>query len=129
MQQNHAKKKGGKTMAKRPKLTVEEIAEALRPSGGIISHAAESLGVHRSTISRRIARSEKLKAVLEDAKETALDIAESQLIELIKDGNLGAICFFLKCQGKHRGYVERQKIDANIGMTHDDWVKRLDELE
>ena len=116
-------------MAKRPKLTVDEIAEALRPSGGIISHAADSLGVHRSTISRRVAESEKLNAVLEEAKETALDIAEDKLMELVKNGNLGAICFFLKCQGKHRGYVERQKNDAKIGMTHDDWIKKLEELE
>ena len=70
-----------------------------------------------------------MKAVLEEVKETALDIAEDKLMGLIRDGNLGAICFFLKCQGKHRGYVERQKIDANIGMTHDDWIKKLDELE
>lgn len=114
-------------MATRTKLTVEEIAQALRPSGGIIAHAAESLGVHRSTISRRVAKSERLKAVLEEAKETALDIAEDKLMGLVKEGNLGAICFFLKCQGRHRGYVERQKIDANVGMTHEDWIKIMDE--
>jgi len=32
---------------------------------------------------------------------------ESKLLKLIDDGNPQAIMFFLKTQGKHRGYTER----------------------
>jgi hypothetical protein len=32
--------------------------------------------------------------------------------------------FFLKCKG---GYNERHEIDANVKMTHEQWVKELEE--
>ena len=43
--------------------------------------------------------------------ESSVDLAESKLIEAIKDGNLTAIIFFLKTQGKSRGYSERSEHD------------------
>ena len=48
-----------------------------------------------------------LKEVLSDAREDALDLAESKLMEAIRNGNLTAIIFFLKTRGKSRGYSER----------------------
>ena len=42
-----------------------------------------------------------------EARESALDEAESELMKLIRAGNLTAIIFFLKTQGKSRGYSER----------------------
>ncbi len=113
-------------MAKKPHLTVDKIAESLRATGGIISHAATALGVHRSTISRRIGRSEVLKAVMEEATEGALDIAEETLMNKIKEGNLTAVIFFLKTKGRGRGYIEKHHVEAEARMTHDSWVEILE---
>ena len=64
-----------------------------------------------------------LEAVRNEAKETLIDKVESKLIELIEKGEPSAIYFFLKCQVKHRGCVERQEIaksgpqDVKITIT------------
>lgn len=57
--------------------------------------------------------------MVDDVKAKYLDLAENKLLQKINDGDLGAICFYLKCQGKHRGYIERQQIDTTIsgGIT------------
>ena len=46
----------------------------------------------------------------------AIDLAESKLYEMIKSGDKIAIIFFLNCQGKARGYVERQELTGKEGV-------------
>jgi len=41
-----------------------------------------------------------------------LDNAESVLYKAVLNGEAWAVCFFLKCQGKSRGYIERQETVA-----------------
>jgi len=44
-----------------------------------------------------------------------VDWVEEQLIDRIRNKDTVAMIFFLKCQGKHRGWVERQEhANANI---------------
>ena len=73
--------------------------------------AGKKLNVHYTTISHRIAKSEKLQRIREEIQESYLDFTESQLIKKIGKGDLGAICFYLKCKGKGRGYIEKQQIE------------------
>ena len=54
---------------------------------------------------------EDFKEKIDAAKESLLDFAESKLMEIIKQGNVTALIFFLKTKGKKRGYVEKQEID------------------
>ena len=114
----------------------EKIAEALRASGGFLSAAGKMLGITGRGVGYRVNRSEYLQQVVSESKSKNLDIAESALIKLIKSGNIAAICFYLKCQGKHRGYVERsevnQKITAGSGVlvvpgvanSTEEWMKK-----
>jgi len=92
----------------REKFTLEQVEQALRAAYGNQSKAARMLNTNRSTINGYLNRYEYLRDVVAEAKEHALDIAEDQLMEKIKDGNMAAIIFFLKTQGKGRGYVEKQ---------------------
>ena len=41
-----------------------------------------------------------------------LDIAEDSLIKAVKGGEAWAVCFYLKCKGKARGYIERESVAA-----------------
>ena len=105
-------------------LTNEQIAEALQKAGGFVSHAAKQLGVVNSAIHNRIARSPELKTVLDDARCVHLDIAEVELLKAMKRGEAWAVCFFLKCQGKDRGYVEKQIVNNHIeGTLEVTWQK------
>ena len=88
-------------------LKIEQIEEALRANGGFISYAAKSLGITYQAVWNRIQKCPKLRQSYEEIRESYLDLAESKLLVKIREGDLGAICFFLKCQGKKRGYIER----------------------
>jgi hypothetical protein len=44
-----------------------------------------------------------------------VDVAESKLMAKIDAGDTTAIIFFLKTQGKGRGYVERQEVTGAEG--------------
>lgn len=88
-------------------LTVGQIESALKAKAGNIAAAAKALGVARSTLYRRIEKSPGLQDVLTDAREELVDIAESALRKEVLEGNITAIIFTLKTQGKGRGYVER----------------------
>jgi len=97
------------------KVSHDQIAEALRKSGGMITRAAELLHVDTSTISKRVSRSPKLQEIRTKVKMDTIEILESVLIEKAKGGDLGAICFYLKCQGKDQGWVERQEMKHDVG--------------
>jgi len=100
------KKKGG---AKR-KLTAAQLAKLIKEKRGNLSAVADAAGVARQTVYSTLQRSEKLKTVLEDAREALLDHAESSLYSQVLAGNTLATIFFLKTQGKRRGYVERHEV-------------------
>jgi hypothetical protein len=91
----------------RGKVTIKQCEDALRACGGFVTHAAKMLGISSSTLSYRVSTSERLQRVVAETKAEHLDLAESTLLKKIKAEDLGAICFYLKCQGKERGYIER----------------------
>ncbi len=97
------------------RITDKQIEHALKQTAGNVSQAAKALQVSRTTVHKRIARSEKLKEVLKDTREELVDIAESALRREVVDGNITAIIFTLKTQGKSRGYVERQEVTGADG--------------
>lgn len=73
--------------------------------GGRVAVAARRLGLSRSCLHDRIAKSEALKRTLELAREELLDEAEDALRTLIKAGDIQAVIFTLRTLGKKRGYV------------------------
>jgi hypothetical protein len=93
-----------------------KIAEMLLATAGIMSTAAARLGVNKSTICRRVQRSPVLQQALADASDRVLDLAETELFKSIQAGESWAVCFYLKCKGKHRGYVERSEITGAQGV-------------
>lgn len=97
------------------RVTDKALEEALRKSAGLFSAAAQMVGLDPSTVSRRVAKSENLKAVVSEALDKRLDVAESELLKAISRGEAWAICFFLKCKGKGRGYVERTEVTGGNG--------------
>lgn len=103
-----------KIKPKRAKLTVSDYEKALRATGGFLTHAAKKLGVSVPAVSQRIKKSARLQAVLEEIRGGMLDLAESKLKAAIKKGEAWAIAFYLKCQGKARGYIERAEYDHRV---------------
>lgn len=87
--------------------TIGIISEALRAAGGVITFAAQKLGIARSTLYSYLAACPELQQVRKDVDNETLDLAEGHLIKLIVAGDREAIKFYLRCKGKARGWVER----------------------
>ena len=102
-------------MANKNKYTYEQVKDAIKKAGGFISMACKSLGCTRKTIYNYLDKYPELKDVVNDIREHYLDIAEASLIQKVKDGNTTELLFYLKTQGKNRGYVEKQQLDLSSG--------------
>lgn len=86
-----------------------EYAQAITEAQGLISVAARRLGVSRSAVYNAVNRHKRVAEALEDTRERTTDLAEGKLYGKINDGDITAIIFYLKTQGKARGYIERQE--------------------
>jgi len=94
----------------KPKLDKVTVMRAMYDTGGIYEAIAKKLGVRRETIMEIIKNDELLQEVRKEEKQRMLDIAEMKLLSSIKMGESYAITFFLKTQGRDRGYQERTEI-------------------
>lgn len=97
------------------RVTDEMVEKALQATGGFLSLAAQRLGCSYRTVSRRVNASAKLQAAMAEICEKKLDVAEASLMKAIGTGESWAVCFYLKCKGKNRGYVERQEVTGRDG--------------
>ena len=100
-------------MNKSEQLKKERLLKALEKSLGIVSTACESLGISRTTYYKYYNEDKDFKRSVDSIGDIALDYAESQLFELIKEKNVTAIIFYLKTKGKKRGYIEKQEVSHN----------------
>ena len=99
------------------KITMDAASAALLKHYGNLSSAAKALKVARGTLYQFISRNPQLEDVRKLAKESLLDTAEDRLAGHIKGGDIRAITFYLKTQGKDRGYTERQEITGKDGAA------------
>ncbi len=97
---------------KKPERSV--IEQAIVKAFGNLSAASKSLGVDRVSLYKWIEQDGLEQAVVE-GRNSRLDFVEGKLDQKIDGGDTTAIIFFLKTQGKSRGYVERQEITGADG--------------
>ena len=110
------------------------VIEQLKKFNGFVHPAAQALGVDRSTLSHWIAKHPVVKQAVEEAIEVRLDVAEGALDQAIGKGEAWATCFFLKCRGQKRGYVEKQQIEFGGEVSHvhsvdlEDRIKKIQQV-
>lgn len=108
-------------------LTVKELAPLIEKYNGNLAMVARKCGVARGTLYRHLERSPELRAALQDARETMVDHVESRLYDNALKGDTTAVIFFLKTQGRMRGYSEKLELDVHQGKRPQDMTD--DELE
>lgn len=86
--------------------TDEEIVKAIFEHKGLMTFAADHLGITYTWIHKRISESLYLQEAMEYVREKRIDKAEDHLDKLVEKGNVTALIFFLKTIGKKRGYIE-----------------------
>lgn len=89
------------------RYTAQQMIDALHETKGMVSLAAKRLGCDPHTVYRYIREYPTVAHAQKLEREAMTDVAELALYKAIKDGEGWAVCFYLKCQGKERGYVER----------------------
>ena len=96
-------------------LTIAGLEKAIQDKRGNLAAIGRQFGVTRQAVAKRVHGSAKLQKAWDEARETMLDNAETELYEQVVGGNTTALIFFLKTQGKSRGYIERQEFTGKDG--------------
>src|SRR5690606_1181906 len=89
------------------KYTTAQVIQAIRETKGLVSLAAKRLKCHPDTVRRYAARYPTVAAALREERAAMTDVAELALYNAIQRGEPWAVTFYLKTQGKDRGYTER----------------------
>ncbi len=93
------------------------IIRALEATAGMVTYAAKKLDVSYVSLWKWIKKSTELQQALHSIKESHIDLAETKLLQNVKNGDPSSIFFYLKCKAKDRGYVEKQQIEHSGDMT------------
>ena len=105
----------GNGNSKKREQTAQRIIQTVQESNGLLTLVAKKAGLNYSTVWRYTQDFPLVKQAVIEAKERMLDFAEGKLYEKIKEGDNVAIIFYLKTQGKGRGYIERQEVTGEGG--------------
>jgi len=101
--------------SKKREQTCQRVIKAIQESSGLLTLAAQKSGIGYRTICRYVSEYPSVQQAAYEAKEKMLDFAESKLMQKIREGDNTMIIFYLKTQGKSRGYVERQEYTGEGG--------------
>jgi hypothetical protein len=102
-------------MDKSRHIKKEAILQALENSLGVVTIACKQANIPRSTYYKWLKEDIEFAKQVKEIENIALDFAESQLHNQIKDGSTPATIFYLKTKGKKRGYVEKSELDLTSG--------------
>ena len=113
------KKTSPKKAAKAGQLTQSQqrFLEALKGNLGIISKAADEVGIHRNTHYHWMQTNKKYSEEVEAIENDCIDVVENALMNNILAGDVASIIFFLKTKAKARGFVEKTEIDQKTTLT------------
>jgi len=99
--------------AKRKKI----FLDALENNMGVVTPTCRDCGIHRQEHYQWIVDDKDYANEVAWIKETAIDFAESAIHQQIREGSIPSTIFFLKTQGKDRGYVERRELDVDGDLS------------
>lgn len=93
------------------------LKKAIAGSGGLYSVIAKRLGCAWHTAKKYVEANKTARQLILNEEESILDLAESKLIENIKDNDNTAIALYLKSKGAKRGYAEVKKQETQQEIT------------
>jgi hypothetical protein len=110
-------------------LKAEQVIKRIKEVNGNLAAVARSMGIARMTLYRYMEAHPTIKAALDDARETMLDNAESVLYKKVLDGSTQELLFFLRTQGKSRGYTEKSEVKhsghIDVSELSDDELRNI----
>jgi hypothetical protein len=106
------------------------LLEAMVKTLGNVSEACKLINIDRSMFYDYYNTDNDFKQNIDDIKNITLDFVESKLLKKVKDEDITAIIFYLKTQGKKRGYIEKTEQEITIQPpVVIDWSEPIQEAE
>jgi hypothetical protein len=115
--------------AKNERYDPAAIMGALTASHGMIRAAARMIGCDKDTILDMAKRRPEVQAVIENERELQKDMTELALFKAINAGDVKAIAFYLRCQARDRGYIEKSDVVLSGGITLEQIMARSFDLQ
>jgi hypothetical protein len=100
----------GGRVDKEEALRKERLLKALKRHRCLVSFACNSIKCSTTTYYEYLERDEEFAKKVAELKEGVIDWAESKLQKAMESGEYVPTMFYLKCQAKKRGYIEKQEI-------------------
>lgn len=109
----------------RRELTDEQVKSVEKLSAVLTQEQiADFLGVTDRLLRRRIVDDPRVSSAYKKGRANAVGVAGGKLLELVNKGNLGAICFYLKCQAGWRETDPKQVPVDEIPKLSDKQLER-----
>lgn len=89
------------------KYTLTEFIEAVKGSSGIKATIQRRLGCSRMTVDSYLKRYATAQQAYDEEIETVGDVAESVIIQAIKNKDVDTAKWYAKAKLKHRGYTDK----------------------
>lgn len=99
-------------MACVPKKSLPAMIEAVKLARGVLTIAAEHLGVSRQCMTKYVEKYPKLKKVVEEQRSELADRAEDILFDEMQKGKEWAVKMVLYAHAKDRGYGNNSFINV-----------------
>lgn len=101
------------------------IAQAIESCHGNVFATAKKLNTSRRTIYNYLERYPELEKVRNEARDGFLDKAESILYRKVEEGETTPLIFYLKTQGRHRGWSQSRQVEIKGNLN----VRTFEEKE
>lgn len=117
------------------KIKTKGFLKHVKDSGGILTIIAKRMGIDRSSLWTWLQKNPTMWEYVYTEREKVVDIAESKLINKLKQDQDWAIKFVLGStnRGKRRGYNEGPNVvvntETNTGPTYKFVIEKPDEVK
>lgn len=98
------------TLSPTGRIPDDYLFMALKLSFGNVTRAAKMIDVDRSIFYHRCLQVEGFREQMNEIREIKLDFAEDLFFDHVREGSLPALQFFLRTQGKDRGYTTQTEL-------------------
>lgn len=100
------------------------MLKALKECRGYVGKACDQIGINRRTYYGYVAEDPLFAEMVMEIREEQVDRAEDKLLDNIDKGFEASIIFYLKTQGRRRGYADGNATGAFNG-TQEDYYKNM----
>lgn len=99
------------------KKCISATRRAIRLERGLLTHAADKLGISLATLQKRMSKYYRIAEAYTEQMERNLDDIQKNLMDAADERYPWAIKFYLQTQGRKRGFAEHVEHGGEIKLS------------